>query len=372
MLNCLFITKHDIFGSGGGAYASKAYLKLFCSLFTNIDLCLAKECIKNNELIKEEKIFGVEKRSFTKKIIQSPFGIFHRFYDYVKKLNCSNYNFVVLDHSAVSSSFVRFFNSKGIYTITIHHNVEKEFYLSNTSKIYKRFVVLFIQHNEKIAYKNSALNLFLTDYDKEYCEKKYGTCKGKSFVASFFFDENSFFVRKENYEIKYDFVISCTLSSIQNHNMIRNFLSKYETIIRNYKILITGRDPNYELESFVEKYSNVTLIKNPNDIQKIIGMAKIYLCPIEDGGGIKVRCFDAISQLMPAILHENALRGYEELKKQGIFFTYNDGISLKNCMDKVLENYDNFQNFKAQYKTVVCEKYSFQKKREQIKRILEI
>ena len=369
MKNCLFITKHNPFGTGGGAYASNEYLKLFSKIFEHIDLCMAKECVLETPIGYVDRILGVGERSFIKKLIQLPQFIFHRYYEFVFKMDLSKYQYAVLDHSAVSSTFVRKFNKKSIYTITIHHNVEKEYFLTNSRSIFKYFAVIFIQANERKAYKNSCLNLFLTQYDKNYFERKYGKTRGQNYVSSFFFDEKKFFVQNDN-EKQYDFVISCSLSSNQNKKMLVNFILRYIEEIEKYKLLITGKDPDKELLQFLSKYSNITVIKNPDNIQSIVNQAKIYLCPIEDGGGIKIRCFDAIAQLMPVILHKNALRGYEILEEKGFFYTYEDKVTFRDAINNILESYNYLQTQKDLYKAQAIENYSLTIKMENLIQII--
>ena len=80
-MKILFITKHDPFSVGGGSYASKAFVKLFSKLpNSELDLCMAKECVLETPISYVDRILGVGERSFIKKLIQLPQFIFHRYY----------------------------------------------------------------------------------------------------------------------------------------------------------------------------------------------------------------------------------------------------------------------------------------------------
>lgn len=345
-MRILFITKHNPFVSSGGAIATRAFIKMFSKLSDgNIDVCMAKECysIDKAEDLSVKNWFLVEKRSAKDILVQYPFGVFHRYKNYLYSMsdNLKEYDYVVLDNSSISSTFVKFLKKKNIKTFTIHHNFEPEYFEADAKKsIIKPYLKLLVKNNEKIAYQNTSYNIFLTDSDREKFNVVYGKSNSiEDFVIAPFFNKELFLDNKLSDSKKYDFIISCSLNNKQNSDTIFGFFNKYKCEeLEKSNILITGREPSVEMEKFLSELKNVTLIKNPtnDELQNLLLQSKAYLCPIEIGGGIKVRCFDAMKALIPALVHENSLRGYEDLAKSGYFSVYNDSQSLSEGIKKIL------------------------------------
>jgi len=67
----------------------------------------------------------------------------------------------------------------------------------------------------------------------------------------------------------------------------------------------------------------------------VISSASIYLCPITDGGGFKLRMMDGLRLGMPVITHANSVRGYEVLMGKPYFVTYDSTYSFVECLQKI-------------------------------------
>ena len=105
-------------------------------------------------------------------------------------------------------------------------------------------------------------------------------------------------------------------------------------------------------------------------MQQLLKDTKCYISPIENGGGIKVRCFDAVKLGLPAILHKNAARGYEPLVKAGFFYVYEDSSSLKQCINEILSNFNNIDI--NRYKELSVENFTIESSINKILTLLEI
>lgn len=354
----LFITKHNPFGTGGGSIATSKYISLMADIF-DLDLIMAEECYNKEkaDTINIKNVFLIPQRSCFRKILETPLGIFHRFGFIYKKVIFSNYKYIFLDHSAISSSFVKYCKRMNIKTITLHHNFEKEYFLADSRNKYKNLLVYFVQKNEKKAYIGSDINLFLTSSDMDKFKSCYGNRDG-CYITSLFFGKNSSIHKRKKNDFVYDMIISCSLNDLQNENSIISFLSNYKSkTLNKCKILICGRNPSAKLCDFLMNYNNVTLVQNPVDMDELLLLSKIYLCIIENGGGIKVRCFDALKYCMPCIIHENSVRGYEDLVSADFFHSYNINSFDRVVMDVMNFNFSN--DFLDKYKSEITKHYSF-------------
>lgn len=357
-MNVLFVTKHNPFGVGGGSLATFSFVKLFLQISNNnFDLVMAEECYSEEYLkIGIRNKYLVPPRSLWQIVLEYPRGIFHRYNNYVRKNKIldNNYDYVILDNSSVSSTFVKFAKKKKIKTITIHHNYEPEYYIADNKSFWKYLFLPLVKRNEKNAYKNSFINLFLTEADKKKFYFRYGDTKSKNICC--------FFMLKEVVEVniikKYDVAITCSLENYQNVRCITKFLCEYKNSLLDFNsILIAGKNPSEDLVSYINKFSNIELIQNPIDMEQLLQLSHIYICPIEDGGGIKVRCLDAISNLMPVIIHRNSIRGYEVFKENGLFFEYFDLDSFKTAIVNARALVDD-ESFKKRYRQVIKDNFT--------------
>ena len=372
-MKILFITKHNPYGNGGGAIATRNFIKLFSELACGeLDLMLAGELKGNCQLNQYIRNFiYVPKRNVFQISMEYPLGIFHRYRSFRNRISPNKYDYIVLDKSDISSTFVRFLNKKNVKTFTIHHNFETEYFLAESkvkNSLLKAWLVKKISANEKCAYLNSYYNIFLTVPDKIKFENAYGRMKlGKDVVLTPFI-ESANLINLYNTEKKFDIIISCSLGNGQNTKAIYNFFNLYYSDVKPYSIIIAGRNPSIELKNFLDRFPNVNVYANPDDsaLDELLKQSKIYLCPIENGGGIKVRCFDAIKNLMPAIIHINSVRGYEQLVEAGLFIPYSDSSTLSDAFKKLEDAEMNL----TQYKSICLETYSFKSNLEKIKAIM--
>ena len=357
-MKVLFITKHNPFDVGGSSIASLSFIQLFSELSnSNLDLVMAAECFEKQKcemVIKQE--FLVHPRSVVRLLLEYPRGIFHRYNTFIKKskILSKSYDYVILDNSSISSTFIRKLNKKKVKTITIHHNYEPEYFLADNKTVLKYLLLPLVIRNEKCAYKLSWMNIFLTEDDKSKFVCKYGKTHAKN-ISCFFMIKQYV----ENTEgKKYEGIITCSLENYQNIRCITKFVKDYKDSISILdSLVIAGRNPNRELIEMLVNYSNIFLFPNPQNMSKLLNQVKFYICPIEDGGGIKIRCFDAISNYMPVIIHKNSIRGYEVLRDQGLFFEYHDNNSFKFAIQKVNELLSD-KYYKKKYKYIIEEYYS--------------
>jgi hypothetical protein len=83
-------------------------------------------------------------------------------------------------------------------------------------------------------------------------------------------------------------------------------------------------------------YPSINLISNPENMQDFIREADVYICPVFLGGGLKLRIMDGLKAGLPILTHEVSARGYNEFKKEGCLFTYNDARTFMVSLEKLL------------------------------------
>ena len=83
------------------------------------------------------------------------------------------------------------------------------------------------------------------------------------------------------------------------------FCSKIWPILkRKYpelKLTIIGKNPPTQLQSIGKSNKHINILGHVEDIRPHIGRAKVFICPIMEGGGTRIKILDAFSQGIPVV-----------------------------------------------------------------------
>jgi glycosyltransferase involved in cell wall biosynthesis len=343
----LYITRTDPTQRGGGNLATRAFIMGFNSLYPGkVDLIMADSCITNDFDLPVE-YYLVPSRDAISRYLSILTGNLHRFKDFVYdylSVKKDKYQLCIFNGSLIAGDMVDFVNSMGIKTITIHHNYEREYHMDNkTLETFKGTFPYYVVRNERNAYLKSSLNLFLTNQDNDVLLKIYGQSKGVNKVVGIFEPAIEDICIKSERELRnLTMVISGTMSTHQTMVGIKDFYAKYFPLLKQLypelKILFTGKNPNKRLRSIVRREnSKMEIIPNPKEIDKIISLADIYLCPTNIGGGIKLRLMDGLKSGLPILVHAVSARGYEMFLNKPWFKVYNDEDSFYRGLASLIE-----------------------------------
>lgn len=341
----LYILKHDPWAIGGGAYASRMYLTAFRSLFqeAEIDVLICDNCMSHQpeEWKNKCNFISVPPRSRFS-LYMFPFtGIMHRHQNAAKRLlKKKKYDYCIFDHNHIAGSLVDYVPNY-TKTIVIHHNVEQNYFRdNNTSFISKHIFIPYVIKWEKKAYLQCDYNIFLTNEDMLEFRKLYGENNGKNSVIGIFdvlpFQPNANTTNVSSPTI----VISGSLDNFQNLDGIRYFINDLYPHIPDYvKIIISGKNPKEEIISLVSGKNNISLIPNPDNMNKVIQMGNIYICATRLGSGIKVRIADGLRNGLPVIAHQVSARGYSDYVEKGVFYPFSTPKEFDYAINHVIKKY---------------------------------
>lgn len=148
------------------------------------------------------------------------------------------------------------------------------------------------------------------------------------------------------------YIISGNLSARQNLNSIMPWLRDYYPVLKeaepDARLILAGRNPGAELLSLCA-HLGVEVIASPDNMDEILDSADIYLCPSDNGSGIKLRMMDGLSHGLPVIAHKLAVRGYESFVGNGIY-PYEDIEGFRNAIAEVGKGQIDREAMKAAYK----------------------
>lgn len=382
-MHFLFITQHNPFAwISGGALASHAFLRAFSDLSEGSITVICADSVQQTPKdpnIHFTSIYYVPKRSLLSRFLSVFTGHLHRYTSFVKshlKRCQTHYDIIVFDHNCIAGSLVKFCNSLGFRTITIHHNYEVEFYKDNHSGLARALWVPHVLRNERRAYNDSYLNLFLTKYDLETFSRVYGSSKGRNEVLGVFECQDipklPCSLANHYKEGRLVFAITGSLCTTQGVDGIKFFIqSLIDCLPIESEVIIAGRNPTDEVVSICSSYPQIHLIANPRDMSQVIGNSDIYICPTRLGGGIKLRIMDALRLGIPVISHSCSARGYDSMFNSPLCFrSFNDKKGFRDAVNEFISLARNGFLDRKSIQSYYIEVFSYNSGLNRLKRIL--
>lgn len=103
------------------------------------------------------------------------------------------------------------------------------------------------------------------------------------------------------------------LSWYPNSDAIRRFLSEVWPLILakqpHVRLRIIGREPPSDIVAFARQNPRVELLGFVDDIRPTVLGSSVYVCPIRDGGGTKLKMLDAMAMGKAIVAHPVACEG---------------------------------------------------------------
>lgn len=141
---------------------------------------------------------------------------------------------------------------------------------------------------------------------------------------------------------------------------------------RNIKLLVAGSNPNGKLKALINEYDNVDLVENPEDMSPFFRNALLYIAPIFNGAGMKVKVAEALSYGLPVVGTKHAFIGYEiDDKVNGYIANQKDEFTVS--INQFLNNQPSaIENIKAKVLELYNNRYSMQSSINQFQHVIRI
>ena len=131
------------------------------------------------------------------------------------------------------------------------------------------------------------------------------------------------------------YIITGNLSSRQNISSISSWLREYASVLRDIdpgmSLTLAGKNPHQEILEEALK-TGAAVIPSPENMSALIENADVYICPADNGGGIKLRVMDGLRFGLPVVAHVLASRGYEPFIGKSLYL-YEDEASFRLAVD---------------------------------------
>ena len=334
-------TNVNITVPGGGSFATQGYIEALLALFPDqVDVLHPAEAHIRDARYHTIDVPG---RSKAQQYVGLLKGQFHRagqfIIDYLSE-HPNTYEYVFINTGLFAGSIIPKVQPMHIKTIVLHHNYEPEFRMDSYSSLtFGGRTAALVRYWERKGYKKADINLFLTQQDKERFEKEYGV-RQKNYITGVFEPTRSILPLITKVPTN-SAVITCALGDKQNQESLLCFAEKYlpifEQTLPGWHVELMGRNPSKAILLMADQHSSIALTPNPEDIRSLAAQSKIYLCPMDAGGGLKLRIMDGLRAGQPVLAHVRAARGYEPFAGQAFFQTYSDEQSFLQGLQTICQ-----------------------------------
>lgn len=313
--------------SGGGIAVKQSILSLY--KFANIHYIGPESKDFNIRKYTDKIDYLYQNNSYIKKMKNLLKGVTSSYYESWKKkkqnIKWNDYDYVFLEFSKFNF-VVKEVKKHKINIILRLHNVEymyRKNILKNKKSFYNIINLIFTKYKERYIIRNSDYIIMLTKKDKKDLKKIYGynILNNKVFICPISI-ERPYKINKNNKKSdKMDLLITGSLWYEPNVFGIKWFLKEVwgELNKDKYELFLAGSRPSYGLKKVVNKYNNVNLVANPNSMKPFFERADLYISPIFEGSGMKVKIAEALSFGLPIVGTSHSFIGYDKRKNENLF-----------------------------------------------------
>lgn len=319
------------------------------------------------EKSKLHKLFLISKSFFSK----TPYTI-----NWLKSMQANellgeiirNNQYDIIHFDTISLDIYRELVSIDAKTVMNHHNIESHMMgrRAKKEKNYLKKLYFLLEYKKLYKYERDHLR----NYDGHIVCSKDDACRLREISPH------------ENIEVIPNGIdISCTkpeksivngtllfiggLSWYPNRDAVSHFLDKIYPILRkrniNFTLDIIGRDAPEELIEQSSSDININFHGYVDDVTKYYERSNIYICPIRDGGGTKLKILDAFAKRMAVIAYSIACEGIEVSHGENVMIAEDADqfaqyiIDLIDDTDKCIELGNNayrLVNYKYNYDSI--------------------
>jgi glycosyltransferase involved in cell wall biosynthesis len=129
--------------------------------------------------------------------------------------------------------------------------------------------------------------------------------------------------------------------------------------IPDIRLDIIGKCPPEDIIKTCKKYKNITLHGFVDDISSFYRNNWIYICPIRDGGGTKLKVLDAMANGIPLIAHPIAVEGIEAANNVHFLSAANAQDFIETIVDLKVSDQQVLTILSQNARQLMLEKYNY-------------
>lgn len=127
---------------------------------------------------------------------------------------------------------------------------------------------------------------------------------------------------------------------------------------RDVRLTIIGRNPSERLVALVAREKDINLKGYVRDVRPYVKEAKVFVCPVRQGGGTRVKILDALAQGIPVVSTPIGCEGLD-VTDGGNIMVARDVEEFVRQITVLLSNKDLWNKLSRNGRMLVEKKYSF-------------
>lgn len=279
-----------------------------------------------------------------------------------------DYNFDLIYCDTVSLAIYQD-SFKSIPFVVGHHNIESDMMkrrsINETNwikKIYFDIEAKKILKYERNLCKKASLNITCSALDSEKLRRALPASRISEIPNGV---DLNYFVpepRKLKGKKNITFLFAGRLNAYTNSKAALFIAKEIWPILRSHfsgsRFFIVGSNPPKEVLLLAENDDGLVVTGFVEDIRPYLRDSDIYICPISDGGGTKLKVLDALAMGIPIIANPIACEGIDVTEGENILFAEKPDQYARQAA-KLLENEMRYHEFSANSINLIENCYSY-------------
>ncbi|MBV1870789.1 MAG: glycosyltransferase family 4 protein [Gammaproteobacteria bacterium] len=225
-------------------------------------------------------------------------------------------NFDVVHYDTISlTPYLKY--TEGIRTVLDHHNIESSMLYTRITKepnflkkVYFLQEAVKLRRYEKKWCNKFSLNITCSDIDSqrllEIVPEVSVQTVPNGVDIDFFYSQGA---KKEANSLVFAGGLSWYPNADAMSYFARHIWQKLKVEIPSVVMNVIGKHPSAELLALSEADLDFRVLGFVDDVRTHIDKAQVYVCPIRDGGGTKLKILDALSMGAAIVAHPKAVEG---------------------------------------------------------------
>lgn len=266
--------------------------------------------------------------------------------------------------------------AEGYKKVLNHHNIESDMMLRRSNKESNPLKKLYIrQEGYKILrYENRLckkfdLNITCSRLDSD--RLLTGTPGLRTEEIPNGVDLRYFYPMNLDKE-KHSLVFAGGMKWYPNRDAMLFFSNKIWPLLKkeapDVKMTVIGREPHPEIASLARSDERFKVTGFVEDVRPYIDKAMVYVCPIQDGGGTRLKVLDAMAMGKPIVAHPIAIEGIDIEPEKHVLIARTPEEFVSQIV-RLFGDPGLYRRLSEEGRKIVSEKYDFEKIGEKLNRV---
>lgn len=254
----------------------------------------------------------------------------------------------------------------GIRKTLDHHNVESDMMMRRAS-LQRNFLkkLYFLQEGYKLrAYEKRAcpqfdVNITCSDLDKD---RLLESIPGLNVAVIPNGVDLEYFCPMNLGEEEHSVIFAGGLNWYPNLDAMLFFAEQVWPLLRrttpDVRMTVVGKNPPARLTSLAKNDHNFRVMGFVDDVRPYIDKAAVYVCPIRDGGGTKLKILDALAMGKPVVSNPIACEGIDVADGESVLFATSPEDYVKSIA-RLFDDKDLREKLGRNGRQLITAKYSY-------------